>query len=302
MAKPHTAKRQKPIRVFIVDDSFVKQEGYKAMLDTNPDKDIVLVGMADRNTPDLPSQVLAARADVVIVDGVLQKSTYYKQIEGTPEINGINACQAIRKKLGSSVKIILCTNWAPLRKEFPRSGADEFVNEGLTNDALRNLIRNVYAGSRSQQDRAPQFTSLNLNVRAKQISIGTDLLSEPIVVTLRSSLFAFLHYLAQERLHDGEQWVKEISSGKYKFSEATQWKNIAIHDGNTHQSCEISSEVLANWRTLINAAVETMVNPVPKLVFGPNPGRRADREDNERTYYLNPSIRQIEIQDLRNAE
>ena len=73
------------IRVFAVDATPLVLEALADLLTMAPERDLVYVGGAQRNTSDLPERVRQAQADVVLVDLILVSELTPHEARRNPE-------------------------------------------------------------------------------------------------------------------------------------------------------------------------------------------------------------------------
>ncbi len=120
------------IRILIVDDHPLIREGLRAVLETQPD--LELVGEAcDGN--EAVRQALALKPDVILMDLAL------------PHKDGI---EAIREILRSTpgVKVLVLSNYLDDEKVFGalRAGAKGYILKETGSQEVRQAVRNIYQG------------------------------------------------------------------------------------------------------------------------------------------------------------
>jgi NarL family two-component system response regulator LiaR len=123
------------IRIFHADDHALVREGVRALIDTEPDFE--LVGEAD-NGVDTVVRVLTIKPDVVLMD--LQM----------PEMTGTDAIIAIKEKMPDA-RILVVTSFADDANVFPaiKAGASGYLLKDSSPQDLLIAIRDVYNGRSS---------------------------------------------------------------------------------------------------------------------------------------------------------
>lgn len=120
------------IRVLICDDQWIVCEGLEAIIETDPD--LQVVGIAHDGAEAL-DQVAALKPDVVLMDLRM------------PGMNGIQATKVIADKY-PDVRILVLTTYAADEWVFDaiRSGADGYLLKGTPRQALLDAIKGTAAG------------------------------------------------------------------------------------------------------------------------------------------------------------
>jgi len=127
------------IRVLIVDDHEMVREGLMAMLQSEPDFDVV--GQTGRGAEAI-DLVEATRADVVLLDARL------------PDVSGVEVCRRLTHAHPEVAVVILTTYTDPdLVQECIHAGARGYVVKDVERFSLKESIRAVYRG---QSVLAPQ--------------------------------------------------------------------------------------------------------------------------------------------------
>jgi two-component system response regulator NreC len=122
----------RPIRILLVDDHMVVRVGLKALLDTEPD--LQVVGEAENGAEGvLKAQTLLP--DVVVMDISM------------PEMNGLEATRRIRQECPAS-QVLILTVHAQEKYLFPvlQAGAAGYVLKSTADTALIDAIRTVARG------------------------------------------------------------------------------------------------------------------------------------------------------------
>ncbi len=129
-----TASSQRPIRVLAVDDHPILREGIAAILEAQPD--IQLVGTAE-NGREAVEQNCALRPDLILMD--LQM----------PEVDGIEAIEIIRAEY-PKVRIIVLTTYEGDAQAVRalKAGAAALLLKSSLRRELLETIRAVHAGRR----------------------------------------------------------------------------------------------------------------------------------------------------------
>jgi DNA-binding NarL/FixJ family response regulator len=128
-----TLVKNKPINVFIVDDSDIVRERLTSLLTEVPS--IMIVGYAD-NPLSATEAIVAQRPDVVILDIFLTGGS------------GIHVLKSIRGKHISS-KVIMLTNYAQeeYRKKCFEEGADYFYDKSIEFEKVVDTIHRIAAAA-----------------------------------------------------------------------------------------------------------------------------------------------------------
>jgi DNA-binding NarL/FixJ family response regulator len=124
-----------PIRVLIVDDHPLLREGIAALLDGQPDMQLVAQGATGRQAIDLFAQ---HTPDITLMD--LQM----------PEEGGLNAMSAILEKSPDARIIVLTTYSGDMQAlRAMKAGARAYLLKSVVHNELLDTIRRVHAGERS---------------------------------------------------------------------------------------------------------------------------------------------------------
>ena len=127
------------IRILVVDDHEMVREGLMAMLQSEPDFDVV--GQTGRGA-EAVDLVEATRADVVLLDARL------------PDVSGVEVCRRLTHAHPEVAVVILTTYTDPdLVQECIQAGARGYVVKDVERFSLKESIRAVYRG---QSVLAPQ--------------------------------------------------------------------------------------------------------------------------------------------------
>ena len=135
-----------PIRIMVVDDHPLLREGVAALIETEPDLQLVAVAADGREAIE---QFRATRPDVTLMD--LQM----------PNMSGIDAVISIRNEWPDA-RIIVLTTYAgdALAMRALKAGAQAYVLKGMVRKELLETIRAVNQGEkRIQPDVAIQIAS-----------------------------------------------------------------------------------------------------------------------------------------------
>jgi two-component system, NarL family, response regulator DevR len=120
------------IRVLIVDDHEMVREGLMAMLQPEPDFDVV--GQTGRGA-GVVELVEATRTDVVLLDARL------------PDVSGVEVCRRLSQSHPEVSVVILTTYTDPdLVQECIQAGARGYVVKDVERFSLKESIRAVYRG------------------------------------------------------------------------------------------------------------------------------------------------------------
>jgi len=127
------------IRILVVDDHEMVREGLMAMLQSEPDFDVV--GQTGRGA-EVVDLVEATRSDVVLLDARL------------PDVSGVEVCRRLTQSHPEVAVVILTTYTDPdLVQECIQAGARGYVVKDVERFSLKESIRAVYRG---QSVLAPQ--------------------------------------------------------------------------------------------------------------------------------------------------
>ncbi len=127
------------IRILVVDDHEMVREGLMAMLQSEPDFDVV--GQTGRGA-EAVDLVEATRSDVVLLDARL------------PDVSGVEVCRRLTHAHPEVAVVILTTYTDPdLVQECIQAGARGYVVKDVERFSLKESIRAVYRG---QSVLAPQ--------------------------------------------------------------------------------------------------------------------------------------------------
>jgi two-component system response regulator DevR len=127
------------IRILVVDDHEMVREGLMAMLQSEPDFDVV--GQTGRGA-EVVTLVEATRSDVVLLDARL------------PDVSGVEVCRRLTQSHPEVAVVILTTYTDPdLVQECIQAGARGYVVKDVERFSLKESIRAVYRG---QSVLAPQ--------------------------------------------------------------------------------------------------------------------------------------------------
>jgi NarL family two-component system response regulator LiaR len=124
-----------PIRILIADDHTVVREGLRALIDSEPDME--LVGEAADGL-EAVEQALTLKPDVILMDLVM------------PRKGGIEAINEIKRE-SPSARIIVLTSFAEDSKVFPaiKAGALGYLLKDSSASELLDAINDVYRGEPS---------------------------------------------------------------------------------------------------------------------------------------------------------
>jgi len=156
------------IRILVVDDHEMVREGLMAMLQSEPDFDVV--GQTGRGA-EAVDLVEATRSDVVLLDARL------------PDVSGVEVCRRLTHAHPEVAVVILTTYTDPdLVQECIQAGARGYVVKDVERFSLKESIRAVYrgqsvlapqvAGHVSERARTPQQAgSRRAALSASQVAI-----------------------------------------------------------------------------------------------------------------------------------
>ncbi|OKH25173.1 hypothetical protein NIES593_05265 [Hydrococcus rivularis NIES-593] len=124
--------REGKIRILVVDDQRMIREGLKALLDTEPDLEVVGTAADGRTAIE---QVELLQPDVVLVDMEM------------PDVDGVTTTQTICQK-SAEVKVLVLSSYDNHEyvKESLDAGAKGYLLKGTPAKELREAIRSIYKG------------------------------------------------------------------------------------------------------------------------------------------------------------
>ncbi len=124
-----------PIRLLIADDHAIVREGLRALIETEPDME--LVGEAV-NGEDAVEKARSLKPDVILLDLVM------------PRMGGIEAIAEIKRD-NPGARILVLTSFAEEEKVFPaiKTGALGYLLKDASPRDLLEGIRNVFSGESS---------------------------------------------------------------------------------------------------------------------------------------------------------
>jgi len=131
------------IRILLADDHEIFREGIHALLDKEPDIQVVAGADSGKETVRLVKEL---RPDVVVLDITM------------PDLNGIEATHQIKKKIPNTK--VLCLSMHSDRKfvlEMFRAGASAYL---LKNCAFKELVRAIHAAVANQSYVSPEITHI----------------------------------------------------------------------------------------------------------------------------------------------
>jgi len=142
MSQNLTANGQRPadqpLRVVVADDHFVVRQGVRALLEEEPDCEVIGEAGTGREGVE---KTLALQPDVAVLDVAM------------PELNGLEATRQIRRRSSKTQVVVLTMHDTDgLVRDLLRAGALGYV---LKTDAARDLV----AAVRSVANGRPFFTS-----------------------------------------------------------------------------------------------------------------------------------------------
>ena len=125
-------KKNKNIRILVVDDHTITRDGLKALLSIYDDLDYAGEASNGEEAIELCKKI---RPDVVLMD-----------IE-MPLMNGIDAASIIKEE-NPDIKIIALTSFADkkLVSQAIRAGATSYIIKNVSTEIIANSIRDAYAG------------------------------------------------------------------------------------------------------------------------------------------------------------
>jgi DNA-binding NarL/FixJ family response regulator len=117
----------KKIRILIVDDSHSFRKGAQALLDIQPDLEVV--GTAS-NGHTAMEQIGQLQPDLILLDAQM------------PGMTGVEVTREIKNNW-PRIKVVLMTMYADYRSKGIGAGADAFVTKGLPPEHILSVIRGI---------------------------------------------------------------------------------------------------------------------------------------------------------------
>ena len=208
-----------PIRILVADDHPIVRDGLVAVLNTQPDFEVVGEAADGRQ---MVEQTLVLRPDVILLDLEM------------PEVDGVQALDQLRK-LGQAVRAVVFTAFDTDERIMSalRAGAKGYLLKGAPREELFNAVRVVHAGGSLLQ---PVVASRLL----ERLSEASPLMAKPEMLTPRE--LEVLALVAQglpnkeiaERLAISQRTVKfHVSSimGKLGAANRTEAVALAVQQG-----------------------------------------------------------------------
>ncbi len=279
------------IGIYIVDDKELARGGWNECFRGNPrtDRKLVCAGWSESNTADLPDLIRESGADLVLVDLVLAEGfgPHLKELIEQPPTSGVHAISAIGRALGWSVKIVAYSNSPQFAPDAMHAGADWFWKTGGTFEEVRQKIydliekppdRNCIKGLQLfPKERPPHVVVTGTKKSTHKFAM------EPL-------LFAFLHYLAEERRQGRSGFVRSTGIAYAPVDESLwlrMFKQVEAARGLDPSGAFLAPPV---WSTRISTQVGPFFDPeAPHLISPPRP--RGGTE----SYTLHPRISKDQI-------
>jgi DNA-binding NarL/FixJ family response regulator len=117
----------KKIRILIVDDSHSFRKGMQALLEIQPDMEVVGVAPNGHVAMELIEQL---QPDLVLLDAQM------------PGMNGLEAVQQIKGRWPKT-EVILVTMYSDYRAKAIEVGADAFLTKGIPPEHVLSVIRGL---------------------------------------------------------------------------------------------------------------------------------------------------------------
>jgi DNA-binding NarL/FixJ family response regulator len=124
---PEIDHMSEKIRILIIDDSHSFRLGMKALLEIQPDMQVV--GEASSGD-EVMNLVQAQQPDLILLDAQM------------PGLNGIDVTRSL-KNYYPKIKVILMTMFADYRPSAIAAGADSFLTKGIPPEHVLALIRGI---------------------------------------------------------------------------------------------------------------------------------------------------------------
>jgi DNA-binding NarL/FixJ family response regulator len=123
-----------PIRVLLADDHQMLRDGLRALLNSQPDMQVVAEAGTGNDAIRLAGE---ARPDVIVMD------------LGMPGVSGLDAIQAIRRQnLSTRIVVLSMHGGREIITQALQAGADGYVPKSSAHESLLQAIRVVHTGQR----------------------------------------------------------------------------------------------------------------------------------------------------------
>jgi DNA-binding NarL/FixJ family response regulator len=205
---------QTKIRIFVVDDHQVTIGGIRDMVQSTPEKDLVLCQSLPSPTAELPGLIQESGTNVVLMD-----------LKFSGKLTGIAAIRNIRRKIGSKVGIIAFTAHGEYRQDCLDAGADDYRLKEATHDVLRRTIRTCTEHE--------AITGVEFFLETREILLSArQRHGEPLKrrLSLARNAFALLYYLSEERSRAATDWLIKPTTDQpaepYRFTEGEFWRQV----------------------------------------------------------------------------
>ena len=124
-------------RILIVDDNHSFRKGMQALLEIQPDMQVVGQAPNGHKALELVEELLP---DIVLLDAQM------------PGMSGVEVTRKIKSRW-MQMKVILMTMYADYRSKAIAAGADAFLSKGIPPEHTLAVIRGIIAGSSTSQSR-----------------------------------------------------------------------------------------------------------------------------------------------------
>lgn len=208
-----------PIRILVADDHAVVREGLKALIETEPNMELVGEAADGAQTLQLAR---ALRPDVVLLDLVM------------PTMDGIEAIQEMRR-LGLDCRVLVVTSFAEDDKVFPaiKAGALGYLLKDASPRQLLQAIRDVHDGEPTMHPTVARKLMRELQ-RPPKLPPTEDPLTERELEILRLVAQGLSNQAIADRLVVSERTVRTHVSNilaKLHLANRTQAALYALREG-----------------------------------------------------------------------
>lgn len=117
----------KKIRILIIDDSYSFRVGMRALLQIQPDMEVVGESDSGKSVTKIVEDL---HPDLILLDAQM------------PGMNGIEVTQVL-KEFNPKIKVILMTMFSDYRPTAIAAGADSFLTKGIPPEHVLALIRGL---------------------------------------------------------------------------------------------------------------------------------------------------------------
>ncbi|MFW6104759.1 MAG: response regulator [Candidatus Bipolaricaulota bacterium] len=211
------SENEKPIKLLIVDDHRVVRSGVKALIDTEPDLEVI--GEAGDGR-EAVTKVESQEPDLVLMDLVM------------PEMDGVEATGEIMK-LSPTPKVLILTSFSEEERiiQAIKAGASGYLIKDASPDELVRAIKDVYNGESTLD---PKVAGTVLRSVQSEPETSTEELTDREVEVLELLAEGLPNDDVAEKLYISERTVRSHVSNilsKLNLANRTQAALYAVRQG-----------------------------------------------------------------------